>query len=113
MARRSGLFALGAGFVVGGAVAGLFGLLKVNELTRRGQQLSDSLTAQGSALETYLAAQGDRVASELERVAQAEAEQASRRAADDYMGRVYGLTPQRIEGIKRLAAIVEPIGRLF
>jgi hypothetical protein len=113
MDRRSRWLALGAGFVIGGIAAAAFGMTKGQELTLQGRRLATSLGRQGAELETYLASQGTRLSAELERLAQAEAERSARQSADDYMARVFGLTPERIAGISRLSSAISPLTELF
>lgn len=93
---KLGLVAFSSGLAVAAAIVVPLALRKGDELQRRGQLLSASLTSQGTALQTLLTSDGQAMAARLEDYAQT--------AAMDHLSQAYGLTPDRIAGINRLAS---------
>jgi hypothetical protein len=96
-----------AGLVGGGFVTGFLAFQKGRELAGRGKALAQSLADGGSDLEAYLASQGTSLAAELERIAREEVTRSATQTAEEYMGTVYGLTPERIARIGALGSAFE------
>ena len=98
---RAAFFAgLGAGIVIAGYLA----YFKGQELSGRGKAIAQNLADGGSNLETYLVAQGTSLQRELQTLAKEEATLVAQTSAEQYMGDIYGLTPQRITRIGVIGA---------
>lgn len=104
MIDRGDMVALGAGLLVGGAVAAVFAYTKGKSLERRGVVLTRALEAQGSSVEAFLAVRGAEAQRIIAATGAREADVVAKRTAELYLERNFGITPQRIQAISRLGS---------
>ena len=94
---KAWLFVLGGALVGSGVVLPFFLIAKKNEFDRKANELRAQLLAQGGT--NVYAQQLNAMRHDLETYV----DQLAHRAADDHIGRYYGLTPERMANISRLA----------
>lgn len=102
MSKVRPLRTLGVGFAVGGAVAGIFALLKARRLRERALITQTALQGRGDDMTAYLASQGDDLAAELERMAQTKTTNLARGTAELLITNEYNLGPLTQERLARL-----------
>jgi uncharacterized membrane-anchored protein YhcB (DUF1043 family) len=92
-----------SGLVVGGATCAVILRARSQELAERGQLLQASLVEGGDDLRTYFLGRREEVERRIGQIAQQTAEPIARQTASEYLGAVYGLTPDRVRRLRTLS----------